>query len=318
MRNRHLNFVLAIAVISLIAYGLNAPAWSEETKWSEEGVVTKEGKKYPHPHILHLEAISQRTADFSGNEIIDWPNFLGSLNDKIQILSFSAGAKMAISGLKPQALSGDEKTIVVNEMNKLLVNENLPSLLRDIVTFSRDTGKFESEYSKTKSKEDLKWLNRSIINDMFPQTTRIGKVKELRRMTCTTCHEAYAPKEELKEAGIEEKTVMECFSKAIAGERGMEECIEKAKILRESKIQPYGPLKLFVQRNNTEGYVPLLVAVHPEEPYTFKPLLKRLVCVECHSRERKVDKVMGRDGKVKEISLFYGAGSEKRLIHKPE
>lgn len=310
MRNSHLNFVIAIAVISFIAFGLNAAI-----AWSEEGVVTKEGKKYPHPHTLHLEALSQRTADFSREEIKDWPNFLGSLQDKIQILPFSTEAKMAISGLKPQALSSDEKTIVVNEMNKLLVNKNLPSLLRSTVAFSSDTGKFESEYNKTKSKEDLKWLTRSIINDMFPQTTRVGKVKELKRMTCATCHEAYAPKEELKEAGIEEKAVMECFSKAIAGERGMEECIEKAKILSESKIQPYGPLKLFIQRNNTEGDVPLLVAVHPEEPYTFKPLLKRLVCIECHSRERKVDKVMGRDGKVKEISIFYGAGSEKRHKH---
>ena len=315
MRNSRLNrFVISIAAIGIMAFGLiAATAWSEAIKWTDGGVVTKQGKKYPHPHTIHLEAMSQRTADFSMDEIRDWPDFLRNLQGKLKILPLSAEAKMVISGLKPGVLNSDEKTIVVNEINRLLMDENLVSQLKGIVAFGSETKKSESEYNKTKSKEDLKWMNRNIINDMFPQTFRVVKVKELKKMTCATCHEAYAPKEGLKEV-VDEKAVMECFSKAIAGEKGMEECIEQAKIMRESRIQPYGPLKLFVQRKD-EGGIPFFTAVHPENPYTFKPLLKRLVCIECHSRERKVEKVMGRDGKVKEIPIFYGVGSEKRHEH---
>jgi hypothetical protein len=80
-------------------------------------------------------------------------------------------------------------------------------------------------------------------------------------------------------------------------------------------IEDPGPLKKFIQRSDTKGEIPFFVAVHPENPYTFKPLLKKLVCIECHSRERKVDKVMGHNGKVKDIPIFYGVGSEKPHKH---
>lgn len=305
--------VTTITIIGIIGFLLFfAVALAETKNWSDEGVVAKDGKKYPHPHTLHLEALSERTADFSVDEIKDWPAFLQSLKGKFNILPFSAGAEMTIRDFKPAILNSDEKTMVVNEINRLLTDDKFISRVKGLVAFSRDTEKTEAEYNKTRSKEDLRWLNRNIINDMFPQTLRIGKVKELRKMTCATCHEAWG-KEEFKE--INETVVMECFSKALAGEKGMEECIEKAKLLKESRIEDPGPLKQFIQRSDTKGDIEFFVGVRPENPYTFKPLLKRLVCIECHSRERKVDKVMGRDGKVKEISIFYGAGSEKRHEH---
>jgi hypothetical protein len=95
----------------------------------------------------------------------------------------------------------------------------------------------------------------------------------------------------------------------MGGEKNLEECVQKARVLKGFKIQEPGPLKNVIQRNNPEGVEGLLVAVHPEDPYTFKPMLKKLVCLECHSKARKVDKVMGADGKIKDIPLFYGAGS---------
>lgn len=316
MRNSRLNhIVMTGAVISVAAfmfYVAIARAEMPKQKWSDEGIVTKQGKKYPHPHTIHLEALSQRTADFSIDEIKDWAGFLQSLRNRLNVLPFSTEAKIMISGFKHSALNSDEKAFVVTEINRLLADEGIFSQLKSIVAFSDQTKKLEAEYLKTNSKEDGKWLNRSIINDVFPQTFRIGKVKGLKKMTCATCHEAW-DKEEFKD--INERAVMECFSNAIAGEKGMEECIEKAKLLKESRIEDPGPLKKFIQRSNTKGDIPSFVAVHPETPYTFNPLLKRLVCIECHSRERKVDKVMGRDGKVKDIQIFYGVGSEKPHKH---
>ena len=95
----------------------------------------------------------------------------------------------------------------------------------------------------------------------------------------------------------------------------MGECIEKANIVRKSKIEPYGPLKSYIQRDKPEEMNAYLIAMRPDVPYTFKPLLKRLVCVECHSKDRKVNKVTGRDGKTKEIPIFYGLGIKARHEH---
>ena len=314
MRNKRLNhIVITGTIISIAAFLLYVPsARAEMPKWTDEGVVTKQGKKYPNPHAVHLEALSQRTADFSTDEIKDWTGFLQTLRNKLNVLPLSPEAKITMSGFKYGALNSDEKAFIITEINRLIADEKMAVQLENIAAFSDQTKKLEAEYLKTKSEEDSKWLNRSIINDMFPQTVRVGKVKGLKKMTCASCHEAWA-KEEFKD--INERVVMECFSKAISGEKGVDECIEKAELLKESKIKDPGPLKKFIQRSNTKGEIPFLVAVHPEDPYTFKPVLKRLVCIECHSRERKVDKVMGRDGKVKDITIFYGVGSEKPHKH---
>jgi hypothetical protein len=309
--------VVIIAVAAVVIVFFESSTWSTEKTTASllgEGVVTKQGKKYPHPHALHLAAMSERTADFSVNEITDWRGFLQALKQKLNIVPFSPEGMLMISNFKSSTLNSDEKAAIINEINRLLQDEKLFFQVKDMVALSSETKRLESDYGKTKSKNDLKWLNRSIITDIFPQIPRIGKVKGLKKMTCATCHEAYAPKEGL-EVIVDERTVMECFSKAVAGEKDMKECIEKVKIFRESQIKSYGPLKLFIQRSDTEGEIPFFVAVHPENPYTFKPILKRLVCLECHSRERRVDKVKGLDGKIKEIPIFYGVGSEKRHEH---
>lgn len=299
-------FLLFTALVFTACCLLYTAAWSEEQ-------VSKKKKKYPHPHTLHLEVISQKTPDFSIDEIKDWPGFLRLLQTRLSDLPFSIEARMAIKAFKPDALNSDEKTIVVNELNRLLMDETFGPQMKIIAAFSSETKKLESDYIKTKGKEDLKWLNRGIINDLFPQISRKGKGEELKKITCATCHEAWAPKAGVKP--VDERMVTECFSKAITGEKTMQECIEMADILKKSKIEPYGPLKNFIQRSNLEGDVSWLVAVHPETPYTFKPLLKKLVCVECHGFDRKVSKVRGRDGKVKEIPIFYGLGIKKRHEH---
>src|SRR3972149_9984588 len=218
---RLIYIIITLCMISTLS-------WAEDAV--SEAVSKDKKKKYPHPHKLHSEVISEKTVDFSMDEIKDWPEFLNSLQSKINILPISDEARMVIRGFKPDNLSNDEKVVVVNEANKLLISEKLLAKVKSAVAFSSETKKMELDYKKTRSKEDLKWLNRGIINDMFPQTAQKGKFRELSKITCTTCHEEYAPIEkELKEAAIDERTVMECFSKAIGVEKPipMEECIEK-------------------------------------------------------------------------------------------
>lgn len=303
-------YLSLVTFLLLTAYCLlPTSAWSEEQ-------VSKKKKKYPHPHTLHLEVVSQKTPDFSIDEIKDWPGFLRLLQSRLSDLPFSIEARMVIKAFKPDALNSDEKTIVVNELNRLLMDETFGPQRKSIAAFSSETKKLESDYIKTKGKEDLKWLNRGIINDLFPQISRKGRGEELKKITCATCHEAVAEGvKEADKAGVDEKSVMECFSKAIAGEKTMEECKQMADLLKRTRIEPYGPLKNFIQRKDAQGEIPFFVAVHPENPYTFKPLLKRLVCVECHGYDRKVSKVRGRNGKVKEIPIFYGLGIKKRHEH---
>lgn len=307
----HLTLLFLIALLCICSFAL-----AEEPK-------LKKKKVYPHPHALHLGAKSERSSDFSADEIKDWPGFLQSLQNRLNTLPFTVEARIVISGFRPDALTSDDKTIVINEINKLIIDERFRSNAEKIVTLSSKTKELESDYKKTRSREDLKWLNRSIINDIFPQTHRITKVKELKPITCVTCHEAWGPKAwgviegiEVKDTYksiIDEREVMGCFSKAITGEKTMEECIEKVNIMKRTRIEPYGPLKNYVLRSDTKGEIPFFVAIHPEEPYTFKPLLKRLVCLECHSKDRKIEKIRGRDGKIKEIPIFYGYGLREKV-----
>lgn len=293
-----------ISVIVALFMMTGALAWAE--------TAPKEKKKYPHPHALHSEVLGEKNVDFSIDEIKDWPAFLRSFHGKLNALPLGDEARIVIRGFKPDNLSNDEKTLVISELNKLLLSEKLVSQAKNVALFSAETKKSESDYRNTKSKEDLRWLNRSILNDMFTEIAKKGKIRELSKITCTTCHEAYAPIEkELKEAAVDERAVMDCFSMAIKGEKMMDECVEKANMFKRSKIEDYGPLRNFIQRPATNGDIPFFVAVHPEEPYTFKPLLKRLVCIECHGQDRKVTKVKGSDGKIKDIPLFYGLGSDK-------
>ncbi|MCL4456461.1 MAG: hypothetical protein M1147_02335 [Nitrospirae bacterium] len=319
MRNSWLKPILIIAAVFVAASVVCGPVWSEEA-------VSKKKKKYPHPHALHLEAMSQTTADISMDEIKDWPGLMRSIKGKIDILPLSVEARMIMGSFRPDALNSDEKAVVAGEMNKLLSDEKFGSYVKSTVALSAATMKLESDYMKSKDTEDLKWMNRSIVSDMFTQIPRKEKVRGLKQITCATCHEAWGPKawgqvgkgDAYNAAVINERAVTECFSKVIAGEKGMEECAEMINIIKRSRIQDPGPLAKFIQRKNEKGEIEFFAAVHPEDPYTFKPLLKRLVCVECHGQERKVTKFRGRDGKVKDIPIFYGLGIKKRHEHEHE
>ncbi len=319
MRSGQLKPLVAAPLALAIMLGLFSSARAEEA-------VSAQGKKYPHPHTLHLSVMSQRTPDFSANEIRNWPEFVRSLQGRLQAPPFQAllgpEARMLLGGIKPGALTEDDKTAVVDELNRLLADETVGSRTRSSINFSRETKEREAYYKKTQNPEDLKWLNRGIINDLFPQTSRKKKGAELKQITCITCHEAYKQEanentKEPAQTAVSEGDVMDCFSAAVAGGKTMDECIAMANKMKRSRIEPYGPLKNYIQRSNPDEMNPYLIAVHPEAPYTFKPLLKRLVCIECHSSDRKVDKITGRDGKIKEIPMFYGAESGKHK-HKHE
>jgi len=306
--------VLWFALLSVAILGIYGSAWSAEDS-------SKQKKKYLHPHQVHLEARSEISADFSPVEIRDWPGFMRSLQGSAQILRLDPEAKMAIGILKTDGLNDDEKAIVVNMLNKLLLETKPVSHVKSAGQSGSETKKSEAVYKKTKDSADLKWLNRSILCDIFPQVTRKKRTKELNKITCSTCHEAWGAKAwgQLDDASVKvasmdadsESAVMECISKAIAGKKTVEECVEMVKVVRRSRIEPYGPLQNFIQKSDAAGDLAFFSAVHPEGPYTFKPLLKRLVCIECHSRSRKVDKVIGSDGKVKNIKIFYGAGYDR-------
>jgi hypothetical protein len=306
MRSGYLRYVPAIvAAASVLLSGVCGFALNEEG-------VTKGGKKYPHPHVLHMEAMTRNAADFSIEEIKDWPGFVSALQGKQNSMPFTDGTRMLIGSLKPDTAGSDEKAVIIGELNRLLTNETLGAQVKSIARFSSETKKLETDYRKSGTKEDLAWLNRGIINDLFPQVPKKGKTQGLKPMTCVTCHEAYAPDVKDKGSVVDARLALDCFSQAMSNERPMQECIEMAKAVQKTKIEPYGPMKNYVQKSNPPGDNPLLTAVHPADPYTFKPLLKRLVCIECHSRERKVNKIMGHDGKEKEIPIFYGIGSDKR------
>jgi len=308
----HSTAYVLIAVLLATLFGVYGSAWSEET-------AAKQKKQYPDPHRIHLEARSESSADFLVGEIADWPGFVHSLQGKAQLLQLGPETKLIIGMLKPEG-NGDDKANAINILNRQLLEKNLASRAKGAGPTGSETAKLQQTYKKTGDIAELKWLNRSILCDIFPQITRKKRSAELKKITCATCHEAWgskawgqldnaARKDPAKEA-VNEGEVTACISMAIVGKKTVEECVEMIKEARRSRIEPYGPLKNIMQKTDTKGETPMLAAVHPEDPYTFKPLLKRLVCLECHSRKRTVDKVMGSDGKVKKIKLFYGAGVE--------
>jgi hypothetical protein len=310
MRIGGLRHFLAISSAFIIVSGL----W--HSAWAEAGA--PEEKKYPHPHAVHLHARGGETANLSAGEIDDWPEFVRSLRDTLRApiseKLFRLESRMLLVGIRPGMVTEDAKVSVISELNRQIADESLMSRLGSDVTSSPETKEWIAAYRKSGSPEDLRWLNRSVLSDILARVPRKQrKGVELAQITCTTCHEMSARQAGAVANGsasaISEREVMDCFSASMGGEKNLEECVEKAKVCRGFKIQGPGPLKNVIQRNNPEGAEGLLVAVHPEDPYTFKPMLKKLVCLECHSKARKVDKVVGADGKIKDIPLFYGAGS---------
>jgi hypothetical protein len=102
--------------------------------------------------------------------------------------------------------------------------------------------------------------------------------------------------------------VVECFARAVAERRAAQDCLARADALRAARVEARGPLSGIVQRGLQEGDIALFSALRPRDPYTFKPLLNRLICPQCHGHGRTVDRVKGRQGEMKGIPLFYGEG----------
>lgn len=61
----------------------------------------------------------------------------------------------------------------------------------------------------------------------------------------------------------------------------------------DTAMKPDGVWKKYIVRKDIASGSTYLDAVRPENPYTFKPLLQRLVCVDCHGSDSKVKILYG-------------------------
>ena len=295
----------AVALTSALVCLWNA-AWAGET-------VPPKKKQFPHPHAVHLEIVEQGVPEFAVEEITSWAAFLRVFQAKLDQFSVGADVRRLVSRARPEALSADEKAIVLGELTRLLRQPNAGIVGRPAAPASAETQQAAARYGKTQDAGDLRWLHRHLLGDIFPQIARRARESELPPITCVTCHEGYAPADRGRAEGLvspeaDERAVVECFTRAVAERRSTQECVARADALRAAKIESRGPLSAIVQRPVPEGEIPLLVALRPRDPYTFKPLLSRLACTQCHAHGRTVDRIKGRLGEMKGIPLFYGEG----------
>lgn len=296
----------AIALMSALLC-LWSAAWAGDE-------IPPQKKKFPHPHAVHLEIVEQSTPEFAIEEITNWAEFFRSFQTKLELFSLAAEVRRLVSRAQPETLSADEKAIVVSELNRLLRQPNAGIRGRQAAPASAETAKAAARYRKSRAPDDLTWVHRNLIGDVFPQVARKGRDSELPPITCVTCHEGHAVADKGLVEGLaaapdaDERAVAECFARAVTEGQSTRECLAKADALRAARIQAPGPLRGIIQKRLPEGDTPLLAAVRPEDPYTFKPLLKRLACTQCHAHGRTVDRVKGRQGEMKGIPLFYGEG----------
>lgn len=279
MRKNYLKPIVLIIAVMIAAAFVNIPAQAAEVtlKMKEKGI--------REPHQVHLEIVKHvpsGSMKFSTKDIKDWKGFITSLKSKLGSIPFNPGVKAMIKGFRTGSLNKGDKAIVINELNKLLTNPDLSSNVKAVAKFSKATKRAEKRYKRKWSEANLKSYNRSIINDMFPQTPRAKlvdnkKYAKMRNFTCEVCHEF------LKTARIK---------------------------LDEGYLKEHDNTKRYIIRKSTRGTPFLLDAVSPKNPYTFKPLLKRLVCVECHNPYRKVKKIT-KNGKTSVVPVFYGEGPRR-------
>jgi len=273
---------------------------------ADETPTDKDGKKYPHPHTVHMRVMEQNQPDFTRDDVSDWPEFVRDLRAAPPALPLRTEVRMMLAGLKTGELSRSDQQVLVNELNNIMT-----------LWAAAEAGKGMEPLA-------MKWRMRDRLAGLFPSLAEKKPLKpetQLPKITCGTCHETQVQRtreyiEGKNLTAFDEKTVLDCFAGAMAGERGFDECEEMAEMLKKTRIEPDGPLRNFIQRPRQETEIDFFVAIHPENPYTFKPMLKKLVCIECHSVERKVkvEKIKGPDGKEKDMPLFYGvgAGSHKK------
>lgn len=298
------------APLALALVGVLSCLWT--LAWAGEGVPAQK-KKLLHPHAVHLDIVEQSTPELAVEEIGSWAELLRSFAARVDVFAVEPEVRRLLARVRPEAVSADEKAIVVGELNRLMRQPNAGMRGAPPAPASAEAKQAALRYRKSKAPDDLRWLNRSLIADVFPQIARKARDPEIPPITCVTCHEGYAPAQPLPAEGravadADERAVTECFARAVAERRSVQECLARADALRAARIASLGPLTGTIQRRLPEGDVPLLAAIRPEAPYTFKPLLKRLVCTQCHGHGRTVDRVKGRHGEMKGIPLFYGEG----------
>ncbi|RJX30514.1 MAG: hypothetical protein C4525_12330 [Desulfarculus sp.] len=272
-------------------------------------VETSDGKKYPDPHDIHLGMYkSIPSVGFSVRMIKNWPVFMRSLRDKIDKLPVRHEIKLFVKSLMPNLLSDDDKAIVVSELNKLLGDVKLYAKMESSTKYSKTTNTLLANYNKTKVAEDLEWLNRSVLSDVITAAPTADyaeglKYKKLRNISCTTCHEDWA------------KSVKPASTMALRAAVAPPSRLAGLKIYAsqggpvvadEEYMRNYENLKKLIVRTDVVGKPFLLEGVRPDSPYTFKPLLKRLVCVECHGYDRPVKALIKEDGKKDVVKVFYG------------
>jgi hypothetical protein len=253
----------------------------------------------------------QSLPEISAEEIGSWPEFLRLLQRNLDRFSEESDLRKILGAIRPDAVTEDERLLVLHELNRLLAHPSAGLGRKPTGPVSTETRRLEARYRKSRDPDDLKWLNRSLFSDLLPQIPRRERLSGVPQITCATCHESYVPlgKDEPRDPSDaigDERQVANCFARAALEGKSMGECRAMADRLKAARIDAYGPLSHTVQRGTPEDDIPFLTAIHPEKPYTFKPLLKRLVCIQCHGQGRTVDKVIGRHGELKGIPIFYG------------
>jgi hypothetical protein len=302
-------FALAAALVAVV-YGGTA-------SWAGSEAETPK-KEVRDPHQVHFELGKDiPPIGFSVREIPDWPKFVKSLQSRMNLLPFSEEMIFLIEKLMPGLTSVDEKEVILSEINKFLKLPDFYSQMQAKVTFSETTEQLKAEYQRTRTEEDLQWLNRSIINDIIPKAPRVAvkegkKYDKLRNINCLTCHEAWQPVKPV----IKPKaplTKAERFAQMIQAQMikpppAPPPASPKSIpfVADDEFLNQYNNLKKFIVKPNIHGNPLILEAVHPENPYTYKPLLKRLVCVDCHGPAREINEIRHAGGKTHKIKYLYG------------
>jgi cytochrome c553 len=277
----------------LLVTGFCLPVQAEENVVSE-----KPEKLYPHPHSLHMNVMGQNVPEFNRADVMDWAKLIHEMRDAASTLSISPEIQMLLDVVTPTEMSDSDQYVVINELNTILM------------------AWAESERSEKKVQNDLdlQWQIRARLIEHFPSLALRQPGAELSTMTCLTCHNnegmqtgTYLKQHSLSRLNAE--TVLDCFAEALAEGRKFGECETLAESLNQTDIEPYKASRNYIQRKKKDTDISFFVAFQPEDPYTFKPLLKNLLCVECHGSGRKVDEIRGKDGKMKKIPLLYGLGA---------
>jgi hypothetical protein len=284
-----------IGALSLFLFvtGFGLPVQAEENVIPESPV-----KLYPHPHSLHMNVMGQNVPEFNRADVMDWAKLIREMREAAPTLSISPEIQMLLDVVAPTEMSDSDQYAVINELNTILLA----------------WAEAESSEKKVRNDLDLQWQIRARLIHHFPSLALRQPGSELSTMTCLTCHNnegtqsgTYLKQHSLTRLNAE--TVLDCFAEALADGGKFGECETLAESLNQTDIEPYTASRSYIQRKKNDTDISFFVAVQPEDPYTFKPLLKNLLCVECHGSGRKVDEIRGKDGKMKKIPLLYGLGA---------